>query len=287
MEQLTVAAADGARLACWDFAGAGQALLMVHGVSLHGRCWGPVADLVVADGLANKRPRPLALDMRGHGASDRSPNGRYGWELFAADVLSVVDGLGLADQPGGVTGVGHSAGATALLLAEAARPGSFSRIWAWEPIVAVPGSSLRRQRSSELAQRALRRRSHFASLDEARSHLEGRGLFAEFCPEAFEAFLSAGLVADGDGTRLACRAEDEAAAYAAASEDRSWGRLGEVRCPVAVRGGQTSPAVPRPELEAIAARLPAGEAEVMPGLGHFGPFQAPATIAADIAGWAR
>jgi pimeloyl-ACP methyl ester carboxylesterase len=45
--------------------------------------------------------------------------------------------------------------------------------------------------------------------------------------------------------------------------------------------------VPRPELEAIAARLPAGEAEVMPALGHFGPFQAPATIAADIAGWAR
>ena len=86
---------------------------------------------------------------------------------------------------------------------------------------------------------------------------------------------------------MCIRDRDEAAAYAAANEDRSWGRLGEVRCPVAVRGGQTSPAVPRPELEAIAARLPAGEAEVMPGLGHFGPFQAPATIAADIAGWAR
>jgi pimeloyl-ACP methyl ester carboxylesterase len=286
VEKLTVVAPDGVRLTCWDFAGAGRPLLMVHGVSLHGRCWAPVAHIVAMHGLVKGGYRPLALDLRGHGASERSPDGRYGWELFATDVLAVVDGLGLAGPQGGVTGVGHSAGATAMLRAEAARPGSFSRIWAWEPIVAVPGSSLRQQRSSELAQRALRRRSNFASPDEARSHLEGRGLFAEFCPEAFEAFLRVGLVADGAGTRLACRPEDEAAAYAAAGADRSWARLGEVRCPVAVRGGQTSPAVPRPELDAIAARLPAGVAEVMPALGHFGPFQAPAAIAADIAAWA-
>jgi pimeloyl-ACP methyl ester carboxylesterase len=256
---------------------------LLHGVGLHGLCWGPVANLLAAGGF-----RPLALDMRGHGASGRAPGLGYGWQLFAADILAVVDGLGLADGDGALVGVGHSAGASALLLAEAGRPGSFSRIWAWEPIVAVAGSSLRKQRSSELAQRARRRRSHFPSVDEARAHLKGRGMFAEFCPDAFEAFLAGGLVpADEGGVKLACRAEDEARAYAAAAEPRSWARLEAVRCPVAVRGGETSPAVPRAELEAIAAQLPAGEPEVVPSLGHFGPFQGPTDVAANIAGWAR
>jgi pimeloyl-ACP methyl ester carboxylesterase len=283
LEQLTVTARDGVRLACWDFAGAGTPLLMVHGVGLHGRCWAPVADLHLAGGS-----RPLALDMRAHGASGRSPDGRYGWELFAADVLDGLDGLGLAAQPGGVAGVGHSAGASALLRAEADCPGSFSRIWTWEPIVSVPGSGLREQRGAEFAERARRRRSHFASVAEARAHLEGRGMFAEFCPEAFEAFLTGGLVPDdAGGVQLACRAEDEASAYAAAAERGSWARLQAARSPVAVVGGGASPALPAPELEAIAAQLPAGEAKVLPLLGHFGPFQAPAAIAADIAGWAR
>jgi pimeloyl-ACP methyl ester carboxylesterase len=113
-------------------------------------------------------------------------------------------------------------------------------------------------------------------------------MFAEFCPDAFEAFLAGGLVpADEGGVKLACRAEDEARAYAAAAEPRSWARLEAVRCPVAVRGGETSPAVPRAELEAIAAQLPAGEPEVVRSLGHFGPFQGPTDVAANIAGWAR
>jgi pimeloyl-ACP methyl ester carboxylesterase len=253
---------------------------MLHGVSLHGRCWAPVAGLLAGG------HRPVALDMRGHGASGRSPDGGYGWELFAADVLEVVDGLGLAGREGAVAGVGHSAGATALLLAEADRPGTFARLWTWEPIVNVPGSSLRDQRSSAFAERARRRRWHFSSLGEARSHLEGRGLFAQFSPDAFDAFLSGGLVPAPDGgVELACRAEDEARAYAAAADLRSWERLGAVACPVRVLGGAASPAVPRPDLEAIADRLGAGGPEVVPALGHFGPFEDPAAIAADIAGW--
>ena len=42
------AAADGTRLACWDF-GAGlppgsPVVLLVHGTGLNGLCWSPVAD---------------------------------------------------------------------------------------------------------------------------------------------------------------------------------------------------------------------------------------------------
>jgi pimeloyl-ACP methyl ester carboxylesterase len=299
MERLTVTTGDGARLVCWDFGGTGTPLLLLHGVGLHGRCWAPVAELL-GDGL-----RPLALDMRGHGASGPSPDGRYDWDRFALDVLEVLDGLGLAAGPlsggagPGVLGVGHSAGASALLLAELDRPGSFSGLWTWEPIVIAPGDSVREQRASEFAQRARRRRSHFPSVAEARAHLGGRGMFAEFSAEAFEAFLTGGLVPAGDGgVQLACRPEDEARAYEAAVEHRLWDHLGAVHCPVRVLGGATSSAVPPLELGTIAARLrPAGPVTgpvtgpvagpvVTPRLGHFGPFQDQAAIARDIAGWA-
>ena len=302
-------ARDGTRLVCWDFGGQGTPLLMVHGTGLHGRCWAPVARPLSSAGF-----HPLALDMRGHGASGRSPDGAYNWDLFALDVLETLAQLGLTDGtcgagPGGagapapgVVAVGHSAGGSALLLAEASRQGSFSRIWAWEPIMSIPGSDDRARRGAGLARRARQRRGEFASIDEARAHFEGRHMFAEFSPESLEAFLNGGLVPnDEGGYQLACEPEVEARIYEGAGSHDAWEGLARVHCPTRLLGGELSPAVPPDELATIAAQLPARGPEgtggstqgaaparvaVMPGLGHFGPFQRPGDIAADIANWA-
>jgi len=277
MDQLQVRAKDGTRIVCWDFGGGGEPVLMLHGTGLHGRCWAAVARSL-AEGF-----RPLALDMRGHGASGRSPDGSYAWELFAADTLAVADQLGLAGAPG-LTAVGHSAGATALLLAEAARPGTFSRLWAWEPIVAIPEGALTARHSTVLAGSARRRRARFASLEEARAHFAGRGQFAEFSAASMEAFLEGAFVpTDDGGIRLACEPEDEARMYEAALTNNAWGLLGEVRCPTRVLGGGRSGGVPADDLAKVLSRLPAGELKVMAALGHFGPFAAPVEVAGDIA----
>ena len=277
-------------------------VLLAHGSGLNGCSWAPVGEHLSRGGF-----RPIAIDFRGHGASERSPDGDYDWELFASDVLAVVDQFGLAGgrvpaagHPAGALAAGHSAGATALLLAEARRPGTFASLWAWEPIMSVPPGQVRVERSAELASRARRRRSHFGSLDEARSHYAGRGIFADFDPAAFEAFLGAALVpaagtagpGSGAGSSpagyvLACDPEDEARIYEASGTHDAWRALGAVRCPVRVLGGALSPAVPPGDVGAIAGQLPAGQAVIVPGLGHFGPFQAPAAIAGDILGWAQ
>jgi pimeloyl-ACP methyl ester carboxylesterase len=297
---LWVDAPDGPRLACWDLAlgtepgpvsvagtepvlGAmpGRPLLLTHGAGLNGRSWAPVGEL-----LGTRHLVPLALDLRGHGASGRSPGGNYDWELFAGDVLAAVDQLGLGR--GDVLAAGHSAGATALVLAEARRPGTFAALWLWEPVLTTPGSDLREVRSRELAERARRRRARFASLEQARSHFSGRGMFARFDPAAMEGFLSAAFVrAPGsDDYLLACDPEDEARTFEASGTHDAWGRLGEVRCPVRVLGGALSVAVPPADVAAIAGRLPSGEAVAMAGLGHFGPFESPGEIADDISAWA-
>ena len=187
MELFYAKAEDGTRLACWDFGGNGRPVVMLHGAGLHGRCWAPVAK-ALGDGF-----RPLALDMRGHGASGRSPDGSYVWDRFASDTLTVIDQLGLSDATG-LIGAGHSAGATALLLAEAGRPNSFSCLWGWEPIMAIPGSELTGRNSAALASRARRRRADFATIEEAHEYFDGRGPFAGFAPESLEAFLDGAFI---------------------------------------------------------------------------------------------
>ncbi len=143
----------------------------------------------------------------------------------------------------------------------------------------------------------------FASIDEARAHFQGRHMFAEFSPESLEAFLDGGLVPnDAGGFKLACDPEDEARIYEGAASHDAWEGLARVLCPTRLLGGELSPAVPPDELAMIAAQLPAqartgpgrrhgaatatATATVMPMLGHFGPFQRPGDIAADIANWA-
>ena len=76
----------------------------------------------------------MALDFRGHGDSTAPSEHPYSWDGFADDVLAVVDRLGL-ERP---IGVGHSKGGAALVLAEQRRPGTFSRLWLFEPVIMPP-----------------------------------------------------------------------------------------------------------------------------------------------------
>ena len=71
-------------------------------------------------------------DLRAHGAS--TAPAMFGWDGFVDDVLDAAARLGL-HRP---VAFGHSLGATAILGAEAANPGTFSHIFCYEPIVFSP-----------------------------------------------------------------------------------------------------------------------------------------------------
>jgi len=272
-------------------------LLLVHGTGLNGLAWAPVAEALLngsgAQALEQESPRqlafdllrPVAVDLRGHGSSERSAEGDYDWQRCAEDVLAVTDNFGWEQRS--LVGAGHSAGATSLLLAEAQRPGTFGALWLWEPVIDIPGSGLAKLTAPALAARARRRKRHFLSVEDARSHLAGRGIFAEFSQAAFDAFMEGALVrSPAGGWALACDPSDEALMYEASALSGAWERLALVGCPVRVLGGELSAAVPPGDVSAIAEALPAGEAVAVAGLGHFGPFQAPNVVADDIGAWA-
>ena len=267
-----VVAADGVAVAVHHLGGTGPPIVLAHATGLHGRVWRTVA-AHLADSFAC-----VSFDERGHGDSGRPADLDFDWRGFALDALAVVDGLETAPF-----GVGHSSGATALLLAEQARPGTFRALYLYEPVVIPSDPPLGRDVGNWLAAGARKRREVFASRDEARDNYARKAPFDRWSPEALADYVEHGFADQPDGSvRLKCRGEDEALVYEMATAHDGFGRMGEVRCPVTVARGGDTEAMSPPALAGLVERLPDARVEVLAGLGHFGPLEDPAAVAASI-----
>jgi pimeloyl-ACP methyl ester carboxylesterase len=258
-----------------DWGGSGAVVLLAHATGFHGRVWAPVAERLVAAGR-----RVWSFDFRGHGDSD--PSESYAWQGFADDALAVTAQLGLAGDPD-LVAAGHSKGGAALLLGEAREPGTYAHIWAYEPIIFPPYSETAPEANNLLSETARRRRSEWPSLDAAYDRYASRPPLNVMTPEALRAYVDYGLRDCGDGTFvLKCTPEVEARVYEMATQNGAWDVLPRVQTPVVIACGEASHSV-GPELATqLVDRLPHARLEVFAGLGHFGPMQDPAAIAASI-----
>ena len=84
-------------------------LVLLHGITGHARSWDALARELCADF------RVIALDQRGHGDSDRAPDGDYRVATMAGDVAGMADALGLGRfalvglSMGGRVGIAYAA----------------------------------------------------------------------------------------------------------------------------------------------------------------------------------
>lgn len=266
-----VAAGGGVAVVTHLLGGHGPPVVFAHAAGMHGRVWEPVAQHLAG------RFRCVAPDLRGHGDSLVPDGWDFGWEGFAADLRAAVDGLGL-DRP---FGVGHSSGATALLLAEQATPGMFAALYCYEPVV-VPADPPR-DPTNWLAERTRRRRTDFASRDEALRRYAGRPPLEGLDPAALRAYVEHGTHdLDGGGVRLKCRPDLEALVYEMATAHDCFVHLGRVCCRVTVAVGGRSEAVTARHVDEVTARLPDASVVRHPELAHLGPLEDPAEIARSI-----
>lgn len=269
---------DGLTLALHEHGGAGRPTLLCHATGFHGAVWEPLS-AALGEGFER-----WAVDFRGHGASTVPPGQPLDWAAMASDVLTVLDAL---DVPvGELLGVGHSMGGACLLLAEAARPGTFAGLWLFEPIAPPAGALGPVTGGNALAEGALRRRRTFPSKAAALENYAGKAPFSTLRADALHAYVRHGFVADGDGSvQLACRPEDESQIYRGGGAHGAFERLGEVHCPVVVACGEDAvgPAAFAP---AIAAALPHATLEQHRHMGHFGPLEAPGVLAESIRAFA-
>ncbi|MEG4456770.1 alpha/beta fold hydrolase [Microcoleus sp. N9_A1] len=93
-------------------------VVFVHGMAVSANIWEAQLARVA------RTRRAIALDMRGHGDSAPPEDGNYAPASCAADVLAVLDGLGL-DR---VAIVGHSFGACIALATAASAPHRIARL---------------------------------------------------------------------------------------------------------------------------------------------------------------
>ena len=272
---------DGVEAALHDLGGDGPPLLLVHATGFCGPVWGPVA----AD--LGDRYHCWAPDLRGHGQA-RTPDGLdFEWRGFADDVLAVVDHL---QVDGPLAAVGHSKGGAALLLAEQRRPGTFARLYCFEPVVFPVGPGLPADTGASgsgtgnaLADGALRRRERFDSAQAALDNFSSKPPLNVLHPDALAAYVEGGFREEDDGAvTLRCRPVDESQVYRMGAQHGAFAHLGEVTIPVTIATGATDPVGPAAFAAAIADALPQGELVVFDELGHFGPLQDPAAVAADV-----
>jgi pimeloyl-ACP methyl ester carboxylesterase len=273
-----VPAPDGVSLALHEHGGEGRPTLFCHATGLHGAVWEPLS---TALGPTFAR---WAIDFRAHGASVVPPGEPLPWPASGDDVLAVVDALGPA--PGQPLGVGHSMGGAALLMAEQARPGTFAGLWLFEPIAPPPASARSMAGGNRLADGAERRRPTFPSAADALANYASKPPLGVARADALHAYVRHGFVTGEDGAiHLACRPADEAQVFRGGGRHQAFERLGEVGCPVRIVCGAQDggPAGFAPD---IAAALPHGQLEHHEHLGHFGPLEAPAELAASVRAFA-
>jgi len=267
----TFASTDAIDVCAWDLGGDGSPVLLAHATGFHGRVWDPLAAHL--DGFHR-----YSFDERGHGRSVAPEGFAFDWSGFADDALATIDGFGL-ERP---YAVGHSAGGAALLLAEAARPGTFRALYVYEPVV-MPFDAPPAPHDNPLSEGALRRREVFASKDEAYFNFASKPPFSTLHPDALRAYVEYGFADTEDGqVRLLCRPVDEAQMYRMGSAHHAFERFPDVQCPVVVACGEQSTAFGPALIELQAARLPHARTEVLPGLGHFGPLEDPQAVAASV-----
>ncbi|MGH8959042.1 MAG: alpha/beta fold hydrolase [Acidimicrobiia bacterium] len=235
-----------------------------HATSFCGAVWNPVVEQIEGE--------HLVWDHLGHGHAQPIPR-PFDWWKFGADVVKRVSSV---DGP--LLGVGHSMGGTALVMAELLAPGTFDYLVLIEPILLPPPFA---PRDNHVARSAVKRRSTFPSLIEARNHLRRKPPFMSWDDRAFDGYLRDGFRLTGRGTEvtLSCAPDVEAEIYRAAFAHGAWARLGEVTVPTLVIAGALSDTHEEALVRELASRFPSAGFEIVAGVGHFLPMERPRLVA--------
>lgn len=256
--------------------------LLVHGTGFVAEVWDEVASALASSHTV------YGLDRRGHGASHKPSADRYHFVDFASDVCAVIEALDLAD----IFGIGHSAGATDLLLAARLLPRRFSRLFVMEPTVMDPrvvhaeeaGLS---DNGAASVQGVLRRQVEFDSAATAFQRYRAAPAFADWSEAALWAYVRHGFETLENGrVRLLCRPEIEAAmlrpifeameqVYAGDERGNPFAWLSGIDCPVCVTTAEKSWPIYKEMAARAVALIPGVSQWTFDAVGHCVAQEAP------------
>jgi pimeloyl-ACP methyl ester carboxylesterase len=215
----------------------------------------PIARRLAAGGAF----RPIGVDLRGHGATDKpAPPDPYHYDGMAGDVIAVLDSLGLDE----VDIVGGSLGGGVAVHVDRRQPGRARRLMLCEPIALAATADRSDDQAHPMAVGALRRKVIWPSRDAMIHSYGSRPPMNRLAPEALAAYITWGTIDRPDGqVELACPPAVEAAIFASpmsrAGVHQAWEHLPHLAASVAVLAGDRSfVALERFEGVAAAAGVP-------------------------------
>jgi pimeloyl-ACP methyl ester carboxylesterase len=229
--------------------------------------------------------RILAVDQRGHGSSrlPAVPEGRRSWRDLRDDLLAVLETLG----DGRVVLAGHSMGATASLLAAAARPDRVKRLVLFDPVVLPRWTALAHHapwlfaglwRRAPITRGALRRRAVFDNFGAAFRAYRGRGAFRTWPEIMLADYVAGGFRERTDGqVELACSPAWEASNFAAQGND-TWSALKRVAVPVEIFQAAQGSACRVGSTRSLQRRNPNLSFTLTPQTTHFLPMERPDVV---------
>lgn len=260
--------ANGVSVHYLDWGGEGRPAVLVHATSFCAHVWRPYARLL------GGTYRALAPDMRGHGDSAK-PVGPYHWIDLGADLAAFLDTLGLRN----VLLMGHSAGATASVMAAAERPERVASLVLLEPTMLLSRRAQTGEPGNVMAERARRRRVVWDSRPQMAAAYRTRETFAHWADEAFRAYVD-GCTADRpDGAvELKCPPAVEADFYARREAFDPWPYARRLRCPTLVVLGEKGAPLDSAPVARWRALRPQDAILSVPGASHFVPMERPREV---------
>ncbi|MEW6269438.1 MAG: alpha/beta hydrolase [Thermodesulfobacteriota bacterium] len=261
---------NGIGLAVTDHGGAAagrpRALVLAHATGFCGEVWRPLVPALRA------RFRVVTFDQRGHGNSDK-PDAAYEWGRFVDDLAALLEALDLRD----VYAVGHSKGGAAVAGVAATRPGAIARAALLDPVL-VPrlADAGEKPPSNLLADGARRRRMLWDSRQQMLEAFAARPPFDAWRRDFLEAYVEGATTVRPDGrVELKCPGEIEARVYEGGARSASLEYLPQMAIPTLLVAGGRSTTLPPELARRASAMLPRGRLEILPGVGHFVPMEAP------------
>jgi pimeloyl-ACP methyl ester carboxylesterase len=225
-------------------------VLLMHGAAAHSRWWDFTAPALIG------RYHVLALDRRGHGDSEWSPDGRYEIEDYTADTQAVLSQW----RVGKPFLVGHSGGGLVSIMYAARYAEDVRGLILFETRPVYDEAMVARMRARET-----RPPRTFATLEQARKSFRLTPPAVGAPPEMVEHLSLHSFRRLPDG-RWINKLDRRTGHRIHAFDGIRWMR--QVRCPVLiVRAGQST-MVTRPELEHLAAAAPQGALVEIPNADH-------------------
>ncbi len=238
----------------------GQAVLMLHGYSDSWFSYSRMLPLLTAD------LRVIVPDQRGHGGSDRPPDG-YAPDTFADDAIQLLDTLGIERA----VVVGHSMGS---FIARKIAVNAPERV---ERLVLIGSAATARNEATPQLLEEVRTLADPVGADFVRA-FQSSTIHRPVPADFFEQIVAESLKVPARVWKAALNgllADDLTADCA------------RIRCPVLILGGDRDGVFARAEQERLASCIPGAILKISPDIGHDPQWEAPDDVVSDLLAFLR